>query len=533
MIDICYVGNSSIDIIKNSKNQTKNIIGGSAIYSSLSTRYSSNLKIGILTNVNTEISEILKNKKIDLFGNVTNELTTFSIDEVSGKCIGINYSKSKISINKKINTKHLHVSFRKGVDVEKILESKNLKYNTLSIDVMISSVEEFIPLIRKYKDKIDILFCNMKEYHIIDEIIQNIPLKIITNENNPIVAISNEYNKIYEVQKIDNVISNTGAGDSFIGGFLSNYVIEKDIDKSINQGIINASVSLDNFGPIINNEKVKFKFISKSFNLPNNIIVIGNSCAGKTTFIDEFKMLFNIYEDIDDLDPLLEVFLLDDFLYENKINEFKNAKKEILYAKNIWKEYMNDINNIKHYTKKAIGGNGHDIIRPILWDTIIELAVEKKSRKNNIVQFSRGADNLYENEFEKNVYERSLEKIFSNIKNSQNTIIINLISNLKLRKKRNTIRHENGGHYVSDETMNLVYGREIFKCELVNEKLGYVKINQEKIPVFNINNNIDLNYIELKEFLRYNIWEIIRYYNTYKEERKNGLETNSKRYFSE
>ena len=55
MIDICFVGNSSIDIIKN-KTIRKTVYGGSAIYSSLSCRNSSNKKIAILSTVNKNLN---------------------------------------------------------------------------------------------------------------------------------------------------------------------------------------------------------------------------------------------------------------------------------------------------------------------------------------------------------------------------------------------------------------------------------------------------------------------------------------------
>jgi len=80
--------------------------------------------------------------------------------------------------------------------------------------------------------------------------------------------------------------------------------------------------------------------------LPDNIVVIGNSCAGKTTFVDYFKEYYNIYSDIDDLSPLLETFMLDDLLHQNKTEEFKKIKDKLKYVKKICKEYNTDINAI-------------------------------------------------------------------------------------------------------------------------------------------------------------------------------------------
>ena len=49
---------------------------------------------------------------------------------------------------------------------------------------------------------------------------------------------------------------------------------------------------------------------------------------------------------------------------------------------NIYNEYIANYDNINHYTKKSFDGNGHDIIRPILWDMILEKAVSVLHSKN-------------------------------------------------------------------------------------------------------------------------------------------------------
>ena len=56
MIDLCFVGNSSIDLIKN-ENVNMGTFGGSAIYSSLSCRSISNKSIGIISNVNSDLKK--------------------------------------------------------------------------------------------------------------------------------------------------------------------------------------------------------------------------------------------------------------------------------------------------------------------------------------------------------------------------------------------------------------------------------------------------------------------------------------------
>lgn len=151
MIDICFVGNSSIDIIKN-KTIRKTVYGGSAIYSSLSCRNSSNKKIAILSTVNKNLKNLLDNKKIELIGNISEEITIFEIDEEFGSCKFVKKIENNIK-GSNIDTDYLHVSFRKGVDIDAILKNSGIKYNHLTIDVMIHSLKEFIPIIQKYEKK--------------------------------------------------------------------------------------------------------------------------------------------------------------------------------------------------------------------------------------------------------------------------------------------------------------------------------------------------------------------------------------------
>ncbi len=299
MIDLCYVGNSSNDkIVVN--NGIYNTLGGSCIYSSFSSKTSFDGKIAIISKVDSDTNLLLKEKQIEFYGTIVDRMTEFIIDESKSTCESQFYNTDVIKLETKIDINHLHISLRKGVDVQNILESEVLNYNHLSVDVMIHSVVDFIPIIEKYASKIEILFCNINEYNIIKKYVKDIPLVIVTNENKPVFAITPTNTISYNVRNSYNIKSTTGAGDSFIGGFLSKYIINQDIDESISQGTYNASKSIENIGPLLSIESCIDK-TTKSTLLPNNIIVIGNSCAGKTTFIDYFKKYYNIYSDIDDL----------------------------------------------------------------------------------------------------------------------------------------------------------------------------------------------------------------------------------------
>lgn len=106
----------------------------------------------------------------------------------------------------------------------------------------------------------------------------------------------------------------------------------------------------------------------------------------------------------------------------------------------------------------------------------------------------------------------------ANLPNNVNCIIINLVSNLDIRKEKNTQRFLNGGHYIPNETMENIYSSGIFDYSKTSENLGYLTIDKKKIPAFTIINDKILSEIELNDFLEYNVKEVIKYYNKFMED---------------
>lgn len=343
--------------------------------------------------------------------------------------------------------------------------------------------------------------------------------------------MKNGKNYSYDIIDTQSVVSTTGAGDSFIGGYLAKKIECKHISECITEGINNSTDSIENYGPLLKNVRRK-KLLIESRKIPNNVIVIGNSCAGKTTFTECLKKLYDIYTDIDDLAPLLEIFELDDISSKRKLDDLKALKSKIIYMKDIYDEYIETFPNISHYSIKAKKGHGHDIINPVLWDMILEKAVIFAKEQNNIIQFSRGKDEDYERQFGNNIYERSLQSIIKELPNKEETIIINLSSDLKIRKFRNYRRYENGGHFVSEETMDNVYGNDIFNYEHIDSNRGFVILNGESYPVFTILNNKTLSNVELNQFMLYNIKEIINYFNKSRKGDIYGFKRNSKKHLA-
>ncbi len=526
---ITYVGNISKDNImaKNKKNETS--IGGSAVYSSFATKFiDSHIDVEVIGNASRKYVEILKKNNITFLGKTTTENTEFFIDELNGTCIGKNYSN--ISFYGNLKTDHLHISFRKGIDVDSIIQNNRVTFKSLSVDVMIHSVKECVEKIKKYKDIINILFCNLDEYRILEEHIRDIPIVVITNNKHPVIIRQNEKNFIAKVRLCENIISDTGAGDSFIGGFLGEYLNSKDLYRAVNSGINASNLSLSNIGPLIkkeNNIKVKK---TKLLKLPDNIIVIGNSCAGKTTFVNEFNKYFDIYSSIDDLAPLQEVFYLDDKLRENKKFIFdKEFENKIKYCKEIIEQYKKEYPNIEFYTNLSVEGKGHDIVKPILWDKILEYALKNNNSSNKIIQFARGRDEFYEKKYGKDIYQRSIETICKNLKNKEEILIINVKAPYKSRVIRNENRAKEGGHYVSSATMKQVYYKDYFNSEKYNN-FSVINLDSKKILVYNlINQQVAQDNIE--KCMKKQICKIIKKYNKFKEEYY-GTKKNSEGYFS-
>lgn len=163
LYDIVFVGNTSIDKKKCINNKYIEVIGGSAFNSycaTLKNKTNQNNKIYSNTLELDELKEININQS-------ESKLNVFNIDEINNTCLSeIN---SEISLDKGFSCKHLHVSFRKGVDVESFLSGK-IKFKTLSIDVMIFSINSYLDTIKKYANLIDFIFCNKKEYEILKDI---------------------------------------------------------------------------------------------------------------------------------------------------------------------------------------------------------------------------------------------------------------------------------------------------------------------------------------------------------------------------
>ncbi len=510
MYDIIFVGNSSIDQLLSIKKSGK-YIGGGAIYSSFASKFcDKNLKIAVLSSIGSDIKPTVFSKvNIDFIGKVNDgKSNTFIIDEINDTCFNP-YKNYLITTSpkKKYETKWLHVSFRKGIDINSILDDSCIHYSTLSVDVTHFSLQYTIPLLRKHKKQIKYIFCNMKEYLILKKNKIDCPQMIITNEGKNINYINNSIlSQIHLIQKPKgDILSTTGLGDTFIGGVISKLVKGKNIYDSIYTGAALSFIALNFIGATCTNKYsykdflIQIDKIKKINSFPQLIIVIGNSCSGKSTFVEFLnKVTSNAYNNYDDFQALNEVFNMDTLLWNNNIDGFNKYTNQIKFSHNIKKEYIN--NHFKReflYTTPTNDG-GHKIIKLSLWDKIIEYIVDKINfSQKNIIQFARG--NMHPELYN---YKSALKEIYSKCPEyiAKKSVIVHLISSLNIEKKRNINRKRQGGHFVSEHVLETIYNNTNLSY-LSDDGNYYINLNKYKIPVFRIINTKQFSKKKLEVFL--------------------------------
>jgi len=261
---ILFIGNISLDIIKNRQGISRTIIGGGAYISAYCAKMvSNNLKIKILSILGNDfpldIINFLRDKKIDVseIQIVSKNSNSFIIEE------GNNKSKIKIKnllelgnfpIREKID--HLHVSCRKGVKSPYFYLTTS-KYEKSSMDVIFSSLKEKCKEIKKCLELIDMVFLNSLEYKMLNKYIKPkiesfFPEVIfVITQGEKGVSIKKGKKVFYfpgiKIDKKKNV-SNTGAGDAFLGSFLGSYYSSNSPIEALMTAVSAATLSLQDFG---------------------------------------------------------------------------------------------------------------------------------------------------------------------------------------------------------------------------------------------------------------------------------------------
>lgn len=256
MINLLFVGNTSIDKITNKLNESQTCLGGGAFISAFSSQL-------LFPNNNSILSSVGKDFPLDDLVEIGVDTSlihfsparsnTFIINEKTTKVHLENDQYIKVLLLETIKCKHLHISCREGVEWELVLEK--IEYKSISVDIMHSSLDLHIDRIFKVIKSPIFFFCNLEEYKVIKKNIINNREKfsevsnfIVTSKQG--VALKNSRGNYFlsGFPELKNIKSTTGAGDTFIGSFLGAHLADKSIHDSLLWGLAASLVSISDFG---------------------------------------------------------------------------------------------------------------------------------------------------------------------------------------------------------------------------------------------------------------------------------------------
>jgi len=257
--DLLFIGNISFDKITSRSGISRCVIGGGAYNSAYCASLVSNLKIKVFSVVGKDFPiSIIKDRGIDVSGIhiVEEHSNTFIINEQSGDIFFENNQPLEFHLNNKEHAKHVHISCRKGIRYP-YLCLKNTIYHSSSTDVISSSLKEKIDEIKKCLKAINMLFLNNYEYDMLNkcldiETAHLFPKVIIfITKGKGGVTVKKHKKEIsfpgINIKKED-IVSTTGSGDAFIGGFLGSYYSSRPFCESLAIGVSIATLSIQDFG---------------------------------------------------------------------------------------------------------------------------------------------------------------------------------------------------------------------------------------------------------------------------------------------
>lgn len=413
--DIIFIGNTSIDYFGNFQQP-----GGGAFYSATSASIADKkMKIAFYSKINKN-THLRQFEKLFIGEKVDADNTSFDYSCTQNECKIRNLLSFSVK-NINIETEHIHISVRKGVD-DICLD--NICYKTISVDVTKTSINDSRDKIIKF-GRIDFLFCNLEEYSSISSL-NNVKTFVVTNADKSVVVFENDVSRFFPIPLLKRYNKVVGAGDSFIGGFLSEWIKNRDLREAVLTGTTCAHLSMTNRNQF---EVSRIDYIirrnqyrNKIREIPNKLIVIGSAGVGKTKFVRTFVEFNPAYKLIDDYNLLMDIV------------EGDSEQK---------------------YTRKL--PVGFEIINYRLWNDVIDAQyIEASKYKNVVYELSRGTDWSYiknEGITIDEIYDYAIEKFA----HKEDVLIINLYAPYMVRKKRNTDRALYGEHCVDDKTMAEVY----------------------------------------------------------------------------
>ena len=214
---------------------------------------------------------------------------------------------------------------------------------------------------------------------------------------------------------------------------------------------------------------------------PNLIFIIGPSCSGKSSMSQAICSLYPEYSVLDDTIPLYKIFAADNLLHQNKLQDFWKFVKE----SSIDMYYDQDAPCFYSHPNNQ---GGYLIDNPIVWNIVLTILGKQINSDYTVIEFSRGNDPKYNQFFDINdrdVYPVSFNYLCQTVPSSllKNSLIIDINAPLEIRKERNLNRYKNGGHFVSEKTMNTVYKEDVFDVQN-----NIISIKETKIPIVYIKN---------------------------------------------
>lgn len=241
---------------------------------------------------------------------------------------------------------------------------------------------------------------------------------------------------------------------------------------------------------------------------PDLLFIIGPSCSGKSSLANIIRQQDPSYQLLDDVTPLYQIFHADELLHEKRENDFCKFISE-----NNLTAYYDTKNPIVYSIPNNAGG--YQILNPAVWNIVLSILGAQVKSTKCIIEFSRGSDHNYNQMFNVSddaVYKKSFESLCADISQTllNKALIIDINAPLDIRKQRNIVRFHNGGHLVSEKTMDTVYQQDVFLCDNIQS----VNIKGSEIPVFFIKN--DINLANMDVFLIQEFKKSLNYYRSVK-----------------
>lgn len=239
---------------------------------------------------------------------------------------------------------------------------------------------------------------------------------------------------------------------------------------------------------------------------PNLIFIIGPACSGKSSMGQAICSLHPEYSVLDDAVPLYKIFTADKLLHQHKLKEFWKFVKEngidMYYDQEVPCFYSHPNNQ-----------GGYLIDNPIVWNIVLTILGKQINSDYTVIEFSRGSDPKYNHFFDINdqdVYPISFNYLCQTVPSFllKNSLIIDIDAPLAIRKERNLNRYKNGGHLVSEKTMNTVY-----KEDVLNVPDNIISIKETEIPIVYIKNQTNCS--NSLSFLQNEFNKALIYYREY------------------